>query len=47
MQRSLFAGVSGLTNHQAILDITANNLANVSTPGFKGSRISFATAMIA
>ena len=45
MQRSLFAGVSGLTNHQAILDITANNLANVSTPGFKGSRISFATAM--
>ncbi len=45
MQRSLFAGVSGLTNHQSILDITANNLANVSTPGFKGSRISFATAM--
>ncbi len=45
MQRSLFAGVSGLSNHQAILDVTANNLANVSTPGFKGSRISFATAM--
>lgn len=45
MQRSLFSGVSGLTNHQAILDITANNLANVSTPGFKGSRTSFATAM--
>lgn len=45
MQRSLFAGVSGLTNHQSILDITANNLANISTPGFKGSRVSFATAM--
>lgn len=45
MQRSLFSGVSGLTNHQAILDTTANNLANVSTPGFKSSRISFSTAM--
>lgn len=45
MQRSLFAGVSGLTNHQVILDVTANNLANVSTPGYKGSRVSFATAM--
>jgi flagellar hook-basal body protein len=45
MQRSLYSGVSGLTNHQAILDITASNLANVSTPGYKASRISFATAM--
>lgn len=45
MQRSLYSGVSGLTNHQLILDITANNLANVSTSGFKGSRISFATAL--
>jgi flagellar hook-basal body protein len=45
MQRSLFAGVSGLTNHQSILDITASNLANVSTPGYKSSRISFSTAM--
>lgn len=45
MQRSLFSGVSGLTNHQAILDITANNLANISTPGYKASRISFTTAL--
>jgi flagellar hook-basal body protein len=45
MQRSLYSGVSGLTNHQAILDITASNLANVSTPGYKSSRISFTTAM--
>ena len=45
MQRSLYAGVSGLTNHQSILDVTASNLANVSTPGYKASRIGFATAM--
>jgi flagellar hook protein FlgE len=45
MMRSLDSGVSGLTNHQAILDTTANNLANVSTSGFKSSRVSFATAM--
>ena len=45
MQRSLYTGVSGLSNHQAILDVSANNLANVSTNGFKASRISFATAL--
>lgn len=45
MLRSLYSGVSGLTNHQLILDSTANNLANVSTSGFKSSRVSFATAL--
>ncbi len=45
MLRSLFSGVSGLTNHQLILDATANNLANISTTGFKGSRVSFSTAL--
>ena len=46
MQRSLYSGVTGLTNHQLILDTTANNLANISTNGFKGSRISFSTALL-
>ena len=46
MQRSLFSGVTGLTNHQLILDTTANNLANISTSGFKGSRVSFSTALL-
>lgn len=45
MQRSLSSGVTGMVNHQLILDTVANNLANVSTPGFKSSRISFATAL--
>lgn len=46
MQRSLFSGVSGLTTHQSILDITANNLANISTPGFKTSRNTFSSALL-
>ena len=45
MLRSLYSGVSGLSNHQLILDTTANNLANISTSGFKGSRITFSTAL--
>ncbi|MEK7414168.1 MAG: flagellar hook-basal body complex protein [Planctomycetota bacterium] len=45
LMRSLDSGVSGLTNHQAILDTTGNNLANVSTSGFKAGHISFATAI--
>jgi flagellar hook protein FlgE len=45
MQRSLSTGVSGMVNHQMILDTVANNLANVSTTGFKSSRVSFATAL--
>lgn len=46
MQRSLYSGVTGLANHQLILDTTANNLANISTSGFKGSRVSFSTALL-
>lgn len=42
MMRSLFAGVSGIQNHQTWLDIIGNNIANVNTVGFKSSRASFA-----
>ncbi len=41
MLRSLFTGISGLTAHQQMLDVTANNIANVNTAGFKGSRAAF------
>jgi flagellar hook protein FlgE len=41
MLRSLFTGISGLTAHQQMLDVTANNIANVNTTGFKGSRAAF------
>ncbi|MBX6365779.1 MAG: flagellar hook protein FlgE [Gemmatimonadetes bacterium] len=44
MMRSLFAGVSGLRNHQVRLDVIGNNIANVNTVGFKSSRVTFKEA---
>jgi len=41
MMRSLYAGVSGLRNHQTRMDVIGNNIANVNTVGFKGSRVTF------
>lgn len=41
MLRSLFTAISGLNAHQQMLDITANNVANVNTSGFKGSSTVF------
>lgn len=41
MQRSLFTGVSGLSVHQTMLDVTANNAANVNTAGFKSASTRF------
>lgn len=38
---SLFAGVSGLRNHQSMMDVIGNNIANVNSIGFKGSRVTF------
>ena len=41
MMRSLFSGVSGLKVHQTRMDVIGNNIANVNTIGFKGSRTTF------
>jgi flagellar hook protein FlgE len=41
MLRSLYAGVSGLRTHQQMMDVTGNNIANVSTSGFKSSATVF------
>ncbi len=41
MMRSLFAGVSGLQNHQTRMDVIGNNISNVNTTGFKKGRVSF------
>jgi len=45
MMRSLFTAIGGLKNHQVMLDVTANNLANVNTIGYKSQRVSFETMM--
>jgi flagellar basal body rod protein FlgG len=44
MMRSLFAGVSGLRNHQVQMDVIGNNIANVNTVAFKASRVTFKEA---
>ncbi len=44
MMRSLFAGVSGLRNHQVRLDVIGNNISNVNTVAFKSSRVTFKEA---
>ena len=41
MQRSLFAGISGLNAHQMMIDVAANNIANVNTTGYKASSVVF------
>lgn len=41
MLRSLYSGVSGMRGFQTKLDVIGNNIANVNTIGFKGSRVMF------
>ena len=38
---SLFSGLSGLRAHQLYIDVIGANLANVSTAGYRGSRVTF------
>jgi len=41
----MFAAISGLRAHQVMLDVTANNIANVNTIGYKSQRTSFKEAL--
>jgi flagellar hook protein FlgE len=41
MSIALFNAVSGLSNFQRVLDVVGNNLANMSTPGYKRNAVSF------
>ncbi|MBI2421843.1 MAG: flagellar hook protein FlgE [Candidatus Hydrogenedentes bacterium] len=41
MGTALFTGVTGLLAHQRRLDVVANNIANVNTIGYRGSRTLF------
>ena len=41
MMRGMYAAISGLEAHQTMLDVTANNLANVDTIGYKAQRTTF------
>jgi flagellar hook protein FlgE len=37
----MYSAISGLKQHQTMLDVTANDIANVNTIGYKGSRTTF------
>lgn len=41
MLRSMYSGISGMRGFQTKLDVIGNNIANVNTVGFKGSRVMF------
>jgi flagellar basal-body rod protein FlgG len=43
MIRSLWTGTTGMHSQQLNIDVIANNLANVSTTGFKKARPTFRT----
>jgi len=46
MMPSLFAGVSGLRNHQMKMNVVGDNIANVNTIGFKQGRTTFQEALV-
>ena len=41
MMRGMFSAISGLKVNQTMLDVTANDLANVNTVGYKAERTTF------
>ncbi|MBM7555345.1 flagellar basal-body rod protein FlgF [Halanaerobacter jeridensis] len=43
MLRSMYAGVSGMKAHMDKMDVVSNNISNVNTVGYKGSRATFKT----
>ena len=46
MMASLYAGVSGLKNHQVKMNVIGNNIANVNTIGYKTGRVNFQEALV-
>ena len=46
MLRALSTAASGMKAQQTKLDVTANNIANVNTPGFKKTRVDFENVMV-
>ena len=41
MMPGMYSAISGLEAHQQMLNVTANNLANVDTIGYKAQRTTF------
>ena len=45
MMDGVYAAISGLEANQTMLDVTANDLANVNTVGYKGAGVTFSDAL--
>ncbi len=45
MMSGMYAAISGLDAHQTMLDVTANNLANVDTVGYKAQSVQFSDTL--
>jgi flagellar hook protein FlgE len=41
----MYAAISGLDANETMLNVTANNLANVNTIGYKSQRVTFADSL--
>ena len=46
MMASLFASVSGLSNHMTRMNIVGDNIANINTIGYKTGRVTFREALV-
>ena len=46
MIRSMYSAISGLRNHQTMMDVVGNNISNVNTTGFKGSAVVFQDVLL-
>jgi len=45
MMSGMYAAISGLDAHQTMLDVTANNLANVDTTGYEAQSVQFSNEL--
>jgi flagellar hook protein FlgE len=45
MLRAMYTSITGLRNHQTMLDVVGNNIANVNTYGYKSSSAAFKTLL--
>ncbi len=43
MTQGFYTGISGLKSHQTAIDIISNNIANISTVGFRGYNVEFSS----
>jgi flagellar hook protein FlgE len=43
MNQAFYTGINGLQTHQYSIDVITHNIANINTPGFRGSQVEFSS----